>query len=246
MSGLAEPGARRGGADALPGLRISFALRPNRLFALACAAFAALTVLNALAVAVYRPDNPGIERMTRIFLFAMEASFPMLFNYLLLLGNGFVLILAALRAYGTRDPWRLHWLGVAAIFLFLAYDEAAQFHQTLIPALRTMSRSDNPLIFGLVLATAAAGLAVAVAYARFLLALPFRIGAIFAVAGALYLAGAVGMEIAAGDRGGDGRAALLLGTLEETLEMAGLILFGYGLLRFLARPDGRVGLHIDA
>jgi hypothetical protein len=116
----------------------------------------------------------------------------------------------------------------------------------LIPAARALLRSGEPVLLGLLVTGAAAALLAAFAYLRFLLALPFRIGAIFAVAGALYLGGAVGMEIAAGGAAGGTKAGLLLGTLEETLEMAGLILFGYALLRFLARPDGRVGFHIDA
>jgi hypothetical protein len=99
----------RSGAHAAPKageavLRVSFALRPDRLFALACAVFAALSVLNVLAIVIYDPGVPRVERIARLLLFAREASFPMLFNFLLLLGNGFVLILAALRAYGARDP----------------------------------------------------------------------------------------------------------------------------------------------
>jgi hypothetical protein len=45
--------------------------------------------------------------------------------------------------------------------------------------------------------------------------------------------------------GHDTLAFDLMATVEESLEMIGLMLFGATLLNWLARPDGRVGVRVD-
>ena len=75
-------------------------------------------------------------------------------------------------------------------------------------------------------------LAVGLAYARFVFALPRTIMVLTILGGALYVSGALGTELIGGDYasrfGMETRAYLLIASVEETLEMLGLIVFGYG------------------
>jgi hypothetical protein len=71
----------------------------------------------------------------------------------------------------------------------------------------------------------------------------------FAIAGSIFLAGALGMEVVAG------RYAFLHSTkefnyallvaLEETLEMVGIIVFNYSLLKYYLKELGNRQVHVD-
>jgi hypothetical protein len=91
---------------------------------------------------------------------------------------------------------------------------------------------------------------VGLAYLRFVLALPRRYALAVATAGALFVSGALGIELResvyAELYGHETLAFDLMATVEESLEMMGLMLFGATLLGWLARPDGRIGVRIDA
>jgi hypothetical protein len=224
------------------------AIDPGLFLKICAAILVALSLANALAILVYDPHSPRIVRLSHAVLFHQEASFPMLYNFALLLADGVILALATLRAFGARDRWRFHWLGAAAAFVVLSYDEAAQFHSTLIPLARMVVKGDGALWWALRLLGAAALIMLVVGYLRFLLgALPRRMAGVAVVAGALYLGGAVGFELMTDAlfAGAPERTLFLLSTVEETLEMAGLIVFGYALLAHLARDDGRVGIGVD-
>ena len=70
---------------------------------------------------------------------------------------------------------------------------------------------------------------------------PFK--ALFWVSGLLYVGGAMGMELLGGYQadfyGTDTPAYVLIVTTEETLEMSGIVVFLYTLLKYLSRvtPD---------
>jgi hypothetical protein len=83
----------------------------------------------------------------------------------------------------------------------------------------------------------------------FLLRLPRRTAIAFALSGAIYLGGALGVELFEGAwREGHGHRNVVyhaLVTLEEAMEMVGLIFFINALMRHIARRYGEVGLDFD-
>ncbi|HEX6144165.1 MAG TPA: hypothetical protein VFZ01_15720, partial [Geminicoccaceae bacterium] len=92
-------------------------------------------------------------------------------------------------------------------------------------------------------------------YLRFLLALPRRTQSLFLLAGALYLGGAIGIEMLAWHyryplhapdptdwEGSKDIVWALLSHLEEVLEMVGVAIFLYALLSYLAHR--RIGARL--
>ncbi len=235
-------------AAAPGGVGVSFA--PRAFLHAAGGAFLLLLALNLVAIAAHFAGNRALYRLSEVFLFYREASFPMLLNFLLLLAVAAALGLGAIRAFGARDPLRRSWLLAACVGLALAYDEAAQFHGALIPVLRAFLRNGQPALLALFGLAVLVTLAVAASLLRFGLRLPPPLRTRAGLAVAVFLLGAVGLEALGGawptndDRETVG--FLLLATLEETCEMLGLILFAWATLCHLARPDGRVGLRVDA
>lgn len=158
-----------------------------------------------------------------------EQTVPAFFSSLLLL-------FAALTIFSiASDPrttaLRTHWWVLGAIFAFMAVDEAAGFHELLIMPLR--SRFDLPswLHYAWVIPVAVLVILFALAYLRFLLALPRRYQALFVLAGVLYVGGALGMEMLGAATRGSGTYELMM-ALEETLEMTGATVFIYTLLTY--------------
>ena len=85
-------------------------------------------------------------------------------------------------------------------------------------------------------------LIVLLAYSRFLLALPRRTGLIFFLSGAVFVTGTIGFEMFEGqiNEAGGYRSFdyMVLVTVEEILEMVGILGFIYGLLNHLT-AEGR-------
>ena len=126
-----------------------------------------------------------------------------------------------------------HWNALAAVFVLLSLDEAASFHEMMLLDIK------GPRFF--YFAWLMVGLPMlallAIAYFRFLFALPLRTRNLFLGAAALYIAGAAGMEMIDGWwaslHGSRNLTYGLLTTLEESLEMLGIAFFIYAILDYL-------------
>ncbi|MBN1833479.1 MAG: hypothetical protein JW896_15350 [Deltaproteobacteria bacterium] len=85
-------------------------------------------------------------------------------------------------------------------------------------------------------------IAVALAYRRFVLNLPFSTRLLFVLAGAIYILGALVFESISGKiaeiSGESGFAYNAIVTLEEACEMLGVIIFILALLHYLAKHFG--------
>jgi hypothetical protein len=128
-------------------------------------------------------------------------------------------------------------LGLAGIFVYLSADEASFMHELLNPALRPTRLLPGPLYFGWVIAGIVVTVVVSALYARFVWRLLPSVRRLFLLAAALYLGGALGVEMVSAAHafraGTDNLAYSLWTTVEEALEMAGVAVFVYGLLRQL-------------
>ena len=109
----------------------------------------------------------------------------------------------------------------------MSLDETASFHELLIDPLReTFNLSGffymSWVIFGPIIV-----IILAISYIRFLLDLPPKVRYTIILAAALYLGGVIGMEMISGNYYsvyGQNLIYAELTTIEETLEIAGLIL----------------------
>ncbi|MEZ0484932.1 hypothetical protein [Fibrella aquatica] len=160
-----------------------------------------------------------------------ELSIPMFYTVLLLLAASFLSWFVS-RDKASVHPLNRQWAVLGAIFLLLAMDEATGFHELMnASTLQGYAPESNFLHWTWVIPGALFALTVLAFYIPFLRTLPQRTAGFILLAGALYVGGAIGVEmVGANFFTVDGEQSLsykLTTHLEEFLEMAGLIMFIY-------------------
>lgn len=178
---------------------------------------------------------PSGHPAVAFFSLSYEGNLPTWYASALLLACACLLAAIAADAARKAEPFLRRWRLLAAGFAFMSLDEAAELHERA----GALFEGRGALHFGWVVPAAALVLGLAAPYAPFLLHLPPRPRRAFAVAGALYVLGAVGMELPLGwwteRHGADNLGYALLDAVEEALELAGASLFARALLDELGR-----------
>jgi hypothetical protein len=154
------------------------------------------------------------------------------------------ILLTTIAYYGKRGSrYAGHWKLLALIFLLMSLDEAASFHEMMIP-LRSALDLGGFLFYAWVIPGAAFVLVFALAYLKFFLELPSKSRRLFAIAGILYIWGVLGMEMISGYQtdlyGRTTPIHVAITTIEETFEMLGLSIFTYALMSYAASFKGGV------
>jgi hypothetical protein len=220
-------------------LRIDPRRAVRRLFALAVLLIAAhLAVMYARFVL----GHGRLFGLTAKFDVNNEMSAPTFFSVLLLLACAATLVVVAQMPSNSASD-RRHWNGLAAIFLFVAFDEYASIHELWIAPMRHFLPDKGVLHFGWVVPYAILVLVVGILYLRFVLRLAAPTRGLVLTAGCLYLGGALVLEMLGGWYFSQvsGRENLQYMTIvagEELLEMSGAILFLHALLDLLRRRIG--------
>ncbi|MEQ1726917.1 MAG: hypothetical protein ABL982_00940 [Vicinamibacterales bacterium] len=174
--------------------------------------------------------------LVTLFNVDAEQNIPTYFSVLLLLTAAFLLAVTAVveaRANRARWPWAL----LSSGFLCIGYDEAFQAHEQLIDPMRRILGGGHLGLFsfawvvpGLVLVCL-----LSLVFLRFLIRLPAPTRRRFVLAAVIYLGGAIGMEMVGGWtselHGEQSWQYSTMVTIEESLEMAGLITFVWALLQ---------------
>jgi hypothetical protein len=172
---------------------------------------------------------------------AYYASFSLLFTAVLLTAIGFIS-----RRDPKISPW--FWFGLAAMFLFVSMDELMGFHERLITPIRSRFGTSGLLYYAWVIPYGLAIMVVGAIYVRFLLRLPRRSAVLFVLAGGMFVTGAIGMEMVGGwyseQHGNANVTYVAMQTVEEVLEMAGVLLFIYALAEYADRHMGGLHVHV--
>ncbi|MCD2515330.1 hypothetical protein LQ564_03270 [Massilia sp. G4R7] len=181
----------------------------------------------------------SVKGLVQLFNVDNELNVPTFFSSLLALSSAALLFLTASAARSKGHPDTKYWFALAAGFLFLAYDETFQVHEGMIEPMRAMLGGGELGIFyfSWVVPGIAGVCVLALVFMRFFLRLPRRTRDSFLLAVGIYLSGCLGMELLDGayfeSYGNDFTYALLV-TIEEGLEMCGLIMFVRTFLNHLA------------
>jgi hypothetical protein len=150
----------------------------------------------------------------------------------------FVCALLLLACADAAERDRLHLRALAAGFAAISIDEVIGLHETLGGL---FDRDEALLYFDWVIPGAIIVAVVGALFVPFLRRLPRKTARRFVAAGALYVGGAVGMELPLGawasEHGEDDLGYALIDWIEETLEVAGLTVFALTLLARLREPD---------
>lgn len=212
---------------------------------------AVLQLLNVVGqVSKHVLGHGSLLGFVNLFFVDREGNVPAWYSSLALLLCAGLLALIAASEHARGGPWTTRWAALAATFAFLAFDEAVSLHEMLILPLRTMLGATGLLYWTWVLVGAAVVLVVFVGSLPLLRALPRPTAARFLVAGAVFVSGAIGVECLSGvDAEHHGTSTALcafLVTVEESLEMLGVVLFVRALLLHLATHCPRIELTFEA
>lgn len=214
------------------------ALRLGLTISTAAVSLAGLTV--EVLKSIYRWKGRG--GIVPLLSLSHEQNVPTLYSALLLLfAAGLSALLAAQARRGDRrDMWP--WAGLAAGFFYISVDEVLELHEQWGRSFRL----GGALHYGWVVPAAGIVLAVGLLYTRFLLRAPKPLRYRLLIAGAIYVFGAVGMELPLGywveKEGEKTLGYALIDWVEETLEMAGIALYIVTVARELGSRRARKGL----
>ncbi len=206
------------------------------------AAVMAVIVAAGVAVEVLRPiyhwsSQSGIVPLLSL---SYEHNLPTFYSAALLLGCSLLLSLIAAGARRSGERFVPGWWVLSAGFLYISIDEVLSFHEE---ASQWLSLG-GVLHFSWVVPAALVVLVVGAAYVPFLRLLPRAMRIRFLLAGAIYVGGAVGMELPLGywtvHHGTDNLGYALIDAVEEAMEMLGLNLFLLALLDHLAEKGWAV------
>lgn len=168
-----------------------------------------------------------------------DNSLPTWYQTVSLFSCFLLLAVIAAAARAGADRYTRHWVILALVFLYLSADEFLVIHEQVDALLRSVYPTRGAFLYAWVIPGGVFVLLFAAAYARFLLDLPPRTRFLFVVGGAVYVSGALGVEMISAyfvDSYGDGLAGersftfAILGAIEEALEMSGIVVFINGLL----------------
>ena len=209
----------------------SISVRPRTLLTVLLGAVALVVgVSYALTFAVTAGGVQAHPVVWLAWLLGMdnERNVPAWSSTVLLAAIALSCLEVARRLFAERGRWRWHWLALSAGFAYLSLDEMAGLHERLseLPVRAVV----GPQNYAWVVVAAPLAVVAGLLFVRFLRALPRPVAALTLLAGALYVGGAAGMEVAGGvllDAGADQEGLLLdsVQHVEEACEMAGAALF---------------------
>jgi hypothetical protein len=169
-------------------------------------------------------------RIAELFSLGFEANVPTWYSTVLLFACASSLAHIAHEVGRAGEDARA-WRGLALAFAYLSLDEAIEIHEHLGGTFDT----GGVLYFDWVIPAAAFVAIFGAVYLRFLARLPAETRRGFVTAGAIYVSGALLMELPLGywtERAGDDNLVYaLIDFVEETLEMLGASLFLLALAR---------------
>jgi hypothetical protein len=182
----------------------------------------------------------GLNSLTNLqlsphhFTLEKEGTLISLYSGLTLIFCSVLLALIAHIKKNNNLRFAKSWQALSYIFLYLSLDELCGIHEILIPILKNFVNARGFIFYPWVIVGSIAVIIFLIAFRDFIYNLPPKIRTLFLIAGAIFVGGALGMEIIGGYLGDvmgfSSRAFWLVSTLEEVLEMFGIVIFIHGLL----------------
>lgn len=198
----------------------------------------------ASAMIVHETSSTAISNAAKLFLFDRERNLPTLFNFSIILVNAVLCTVAAAFVWRDLTGWPMTWLSLGGLLFLMAFDEAAQLHERADFLGRYLVTPTGAFALPWVAAGGLAVVCLALVYLRFVVAQSTPIRRLIFLSAALFVSGALGVEmIAAYTSEHEGIQKSMnyemLATLEEAMEMTGLMAFGYAVLTFLQSGEVR-------
>ena len=213
---------------------------PGSVFKLLLLIIGVLTYLNVLALLFWWLYDDPFPKFYKYFNVAHERNIPTLYSAIALTVAATLLATNARHSWEKCDGQYRYWAGLALIFLFLAFDEGTKIHEQLGGVMKRWVTPKGYLYWLWVIPYGSAVLVLAAVYLRFMIRLSRTTRYYFILAALLFLGGAIGFDMLQGREAylniGSDKTILycVLYSVEEFLEMIGVAVFIYALLKNLA------------
>jgi len=175
-------------------------------------------------------DNLAINNLNELFNTNVEANIPTFFTVCLILINSVILLVVAKNDVKTKS---FYWYFWSALFFFLAIDELAQIHEKASILIVQDKAFSAILPQGWVSLWFIFVVIVSIISIKFLLSLPKNTRNQIIVAGLIYITGALIFEVIGGHYDNNKLYHKICTTIEEFLEMGGMIIFISAFLNYL-------------
>ncbi|MEJ8757231.1 hypothetical protein WG947_09510 [Pontibacter sp. H259] len=166
-----------------------------------------------------------------------EGNIPTYFSALLLLLVAGLMQYIAIHKKSANDAFARQWAVLSYIFIYMSVDEAVEIHGMLMRPLNSLYVFGDFFHFSWVVVGIGLLAVAAIYFLRFYLALNLKYKRQFLAAAVVYISGLIGMELIGGAYAHSfGEANItyeLITTLEETFEMAGIVLLIRTLLCYI-------------
>ncbi len=200
-------------------------------FALLCIVVGAGVAAEVLGAYAHLSTQSGV---VPLFSLSYESNVPTFYSAAILSLASMLLGFSAIAAKKAGDGFVSHWWVLSLGFFYIAVDEVFSIHEMA----GSFVQLSGVLYFSWVVPAAFVVLIVGFSYLRFLRHLPARTRWRFLIAGALYVGGAVAMELPLGywteKHGAHNLGYGLIDSVEESLEMLAINVFNLWLIDHLA------------
>lgn len=183
--------------------------------------------------------NGRYRKLLQLFSLSNEWNIPAFFSAFLLFFAFLLLLFITVAEYKRKSASFRYWGTLAFGFLLMAIDELCSIHEKLIPPMRALM-GNGPygfFFFSWVIVAIPVVFILILFFSKFWWRLPLRTRLTFLFAAVVYLGGCIGFELIGGyyleTYGIFNMTFCLLETMEEGLEMGGVIIFIWGLLNYM-------------
>ncbi len=196
----------------------------------------------------FLPDYPLRDTLATIFNIDREQNIPTLYSWSALLFCAGLLAIIARAKKVAGDRYTKHWMVLAIIFACLSLDEALSIHEKLIEPVRALFNTSGFLYYAWVIPGAIFVLAFLLGFFKFIKVLPPTTKRLFLTAGTVFVSGAIGMELLSGAYADlyteDNFTSAILTSIEEFMEMTGIVIFIYALMSYISLELNGLNLKI--
>lgn len=215
-------------------------------------AFSLLSFIGQVVSEYIIAGNDYVERIAHWLDVNAEASIPTWYAALTLMSCSVLLAIVALAARRDGRPYPVQWGLLSIGFALLSLEEIIGVHSQATKVLRSIVSSTDSGGIGYILILGAVvlggGIVLVALFGRFFLHLPRRTRLLFGIGLVTYLIGVLASD-AVGDylRSAFGVESLLyivILTLEEALEMIGVLILIYALLDYIRTFVGSVRIEV--
>ena len=227
-------------------------IRPGTIARLlGSAAFILVIAYFAGQFAKHVLGHGSLKGLVRLFDLDGENNVPTYFSLFLMIISA--LLLALITAINKKQnlPYVSKWVVLSLGFVLMSYDEVFSLHEQVGRLVKNLMGRNSTGIFyyAWVIPGIALVFVIGCYFLNFLLYLPKKTRFRFLIAAILYIGGCIGFELIEGNYadlyGENNFTYAMIAMVEESLEMSGVIVFIWALLKYISEEFREVRIGFD-